>query len=127
MTVDWSTQEDDWNLVCLGTNSTRANWVHLNDNASTGKTLGAAGTTTYYYTAFNDLSFTNSNAGGSGLTILGTVYLYIPSGKTITCTGANASGTIGAGAGDSSPQAATLPTAAMAPTAATHISILKPG
>ena len=99
VTVDWSTQEDDWNLVCLGTNSTRANWVHLNDNASTGKTLGAAGTTTYYYTAFNDLSFTNSNAGGSGLTILGTVYLYIPSGKTITCTGANASGTIGAGAG----------------------------
>ena len=87
VTVDWSTQEDDWNLVCL------------NDNASTGKTLGAAGTTTYYYTAFNDLSFTNSNAGGSGLTILGTVYLYIPSGKTITCTGANASGTIGAGAG----------------------------
>ena len=51
VTVDWSTQEDDWNLVCLGTNSTRANWVHLNDNASTGKTLGAAGTTTYYYTA----------------------------------------------------------------------------
>ena len=98
VTVDWSTQEDDWNLVCLGTNSTRANWVHLNDNASTGKTLGAAGTTTYYYTAI-DRTFTNSNAGGSGLTILGTVYLYIPSGKQITCTGANASGATGAGAG----------------------------
>ena len=98
VSVDWTTQEDDWNLVCLRTNSTRADWVHLADNASTGKTLGAAGTTTYYYTAM-DRFFTNSNAGGSGLTILGTVYLYIPSGKTITCTGANASGTIGAGAG----------------------------
>ena len=98
VTVDWSTQEDDWNLVCLRTNSTRADWVHLTDNSSTGKTLGAAGTTTYYYTAI-DRTFTNSNAGGSGLTILGTVYLYIPSGKQITCTGANASGATGAGAG----------------------------
>ena len=98
VTLDWTTQEDDWNLVCLRTNSTRANWVHLADNSTAGKTLGAAGTTTYYYTAF-DRTFSNSNAGGSGLTILGTVYLYIPSGKTITCTGAHASGTTGGGAG----------------------------
>ena len=48
VTVDWSTQEDDWNLVCLRTNSTRANWVHLADNSTSGKTLGAEGTTTYY-------------------------------------------------------------------------------
>ena len=98
VTLDWTTQEDDWGLICLQTNSTRANWVHLADDSTVGKTLGAAGTTTYYYTAF-DRTFSNSTAGGSGLTILGTVYLYIPSGKTITCTGANASGTIGAGAG----------------------------
>ena len=98
VTLDWTTQEDDWNLVCLRTNSTRADWVHLADNSTSGKTLGAAGTTTYYYTAF-DRTFTNSNAGGSGLTILGTVYLYIPNGKTITCTGHNASGTTGGGAG----------------------------
>ena len=98
VTLDWSTQENDWNLVCLRTNSTRANWVHLADNSTAGKTLGAAGTTTYYYTAF-DRTFSNLTAGGSGLTILGTVYLYIPSGKTITCTGANANGTTGGGAG----------------------------
>ena len=98
VSVDWTTQENDWGLICLQTGSTRADWVHLADNASTGKTLGAVGTTTYYYTAA-DRTFTNSNAGGSGLTILGTVYLYIPSGKTITCTGAHASGTTGAGAG----------------------------
>ena len=98
VTIDWTTQENDWNLVCLRTNSTRANWVHLADNSTSGKTLGAAGTTTYYYTAF-DRTFSNSNAGGSGLTILGTVYLYIPSGKTITCTGANATAPTGGGAG----------------------------
>jgi len=98
VTVDWSTQEGDWDMICLQTMTTRAEWVHLTDNASTGKTLGAPGTTTYYYTAA-DRTFTNSNAGGSGLTIRGTVYLYIPSGKTITCTGHNASGAIGGGAG----------------------------
>ena len=98
VTIDWTTQEDDWSLICLRTGTTRANWVHLADNSTSGKTLGAAGTTTYYYTAF-DRTFSNSNAGGSGLTILGTVYLYIPSGKTITCTGANGSGAIGGGAG----------------------------
>ena len=98
VTVDWSTQEDDWSLICLRTGTTRANWVHLADGSTKGKTLGAAGTTTYYYTAA-DRTFTNSNAGGSGLTILGTVYLYIPSGKTITCTGANATAPTGGGAG----------------------------
>ncbi|MBR1520243.1 MAG: hypothetical protein IJ635_03290 [Bacteroidaceae bacterium] len=98
VTLNWTTQEDDWNLVCLRTNSTRADWVHLADGSTKGKTLGAAGTTTYYYTAF-DRTFSNSNAGGSGLTILGTVYLYIPSGKTITCTGANATAPTGGGAG----------------------------
>ena len=98
VTVDWTTQEDDWSLICLRTGTTRADWVHLADGGTMGRTLGAAGTTTYYYTAF-DRTFTNLTAGGSGLTILGTVYLYIPSGKTITCTGANASGTTGGGAG----------------------------
>ena len=98
VTLDWTTQENDWGLICFQTGSTRADWVHLADNSTSGKTLGAAGTTTYYYTAF-DRTFTNSNAGGSGLTILGTVYLYIPSGKTITCTGTHASGATGAGAG----------------------------
>ena len=98
VTVDWTTQEGDWDMICLQTMTTRAEWVHLADGGTMGKTLGAPGTTTYYYTAA-DRTFTNSNAGGSGLTILGTVYLYVPSGKTITCTGANASGATGGGAG----------------------------
>ena len=98
VTVDWTTQEGDWDNICLQTGSTRANWVHLADGSITGRTLGAAGATTYYYTAA-DRTFTNINAGGSGLTIQGTVYLYIPTGVTLTCTGANASGAIGGGAG----------------------------
>jgi len=99
VTFDWTTQENDWGLICLQTGSTRADWVYLADGSITGRTLGAPGTTTYYYTAF-DRTFTNINAGGSGLTILGTVYLYIPSGKTITtCTGANATAPTGGGAG----------------------------
>ena len=97
--MEWtSLQEDDWGMVCLLTQTSHANWTLLTDGSQTGMTLGEAGKTTYYYTMI-DRFFTNSNAGGSGLTILGTVYLYIPSGKQITCTGAHASGTTGGGAG----------------------------
>ena len=89
-----------WELVYRQTNTTSAYWTALNAGSSTGYTIGTAGTTTYYY-ATGDLSFTNSTVGGSGLTIRGTVYLYIPSGKTVRCTGAKANdtGITGGGAG----------------------------
>ena len=87
-----------WDEMCFQTNTSRSDWTALPFGTHTGITIGTAGTTTYYI-ATGDRSFTNSNAGGSGLTILGTVYLYIPSGQTITCTGAHARGTTGAGAG----------------------------
>ena len=87
-----------WEEVYSLTGTTSANWTAINAGSSTGKTLGTAGTTTYYYAAGN-ISFTNSNAGGSGLTIKGTVYIYLPSGVTVTCTGANANGQTGGGAG----------------------------
>ena len=89
-----------WELVYRQTKTTSANWTALNAGSSTGYTIGTAGTTTYYY-ATGNLSFTNSTVGGSGLTILGTVYLYIPSGKTVRCTGtkANDDGITGGGAG----------------------------
>ena len=90
--------QDNWDVVYRLTQTTSANWTALSAGSTTGRTLGSAGNTTYYY-ASDNLSFTNSTAGGSGLTILGTVYLYIPSGSTLTCTGANASGQTGAGAG----------------------------
>ena len=89
-----------WELVYRQTKTTSANWTALNAGSSTGYTIGTAGTTTYYY-ATGNLSFTNSTVGGSGLTIRGTVYLYIPSGKTVRCTGAKANdaGITGGGAG----------------------------
>ena len=87
-----------WEEVYAMTNTTSANWTALTEGSTTGKTLGTAGTTTYYYTDAS-LTFSNSTAGGSGLTILGNVYLYLPQGVTVTCTGANASGQTGAGAG----------------------------
>ena len=87
-----------WEEVYAMTNTTSSNWTALDAGSTTGQTLGSAGTTTYYYVNSN-LTFTNSSVGGSGLTILGTVYLYVPQGVTVTCTGANASGQTGAGAG----------------------------
>ena len=90
--------QTSWDEVYAMTETKAADWTQLNAGSTTGKTLGAAGATTYYY-ADASLSFTNSTAGGSGLTILGTVYLYVPQGVTVTCTGANANGTTGAGAG----------------------------
>ena len=90
--------ENEWDAVCWQTQTTQADWTLLDAASTTGKTLGAAGTTTYYRIAQN-LNFSNTNAGGSGLTVQGTVYLYIPSGLTLTSTGANASGLTGAGAG----------------------------
>ena len=89
---------DEWDAVYTMTQTTSSNWTALDAGSTTGKTLGSANATTYYY-ATDNLSFTNTIAGGSGLTIRGTVYLYVPEGKTVTCTGANASGLTGGGAG----------------------------
>ena len=90
--------QDSWEAVYAMTQTTAANWTAMEAGSTTGRTLGTAGTTTYLY-ATGNLSFTNSTAGGSGLTIKGTVYLYVPQGVTVTCTGANANGQTGAGAG----------------------------
>ena len=87
-----------WEEVYAMTGTTSANWTALTEGSTSGKTIGSQGNTTYYYTTI-DLSFTNNMAGGSGLTIEGTVYLYVPQGVTVTCTGADASGRTGAGAG----------------------------
>ncbi len=95
---DWTDQENDWDKICFQTKTTQANWTLLTEVSNMGTTLGKAGTTTYYYTMM-DRTFTNITPGGSGLTIQGTVYLYIPARLQITCTGADASGATGAGAG----------------------------
>lgn len=84
-----------------------AAWTALTEGSTTGMTLGAADATTYYYMTEN-LTFSNNTAGGSGLTIQGTVYIYIPSGVTLTATGADGEGTTGGGAGILVPSGTTL-------------------
>ena len=90
--------QEEWGMVCQQTNTSQSQWCALLPGNRKGATIGIAGTTTYYF-ATGDCSFTGVNAGSSGLTIKGTVYIYVPQGMTITCTGTHASGTTGAGAG----------------------------
>jgi hypothetical protein len=95
--------QTEWDQVYLLTQTTSANWTPINAGSTDGYVLGTSGTTTYYYITSN-LNFTNNRTdnggnGNSGIKIQGTVYLYIPSGKTLNCTGANADGRTGAGAG----------------------------
>ena len=87
-----------WESAFSQSQTTSTTWEALSTGSTTGKTLGESGTTKYYYLQ-ESLTFTNTNAGGSGLTIKGTVYLYIPYGLKIDCVGADASGATGAGAG----------------------------
>ena len=98
LTLTTQAWADEWATVYMQTQTKQSDWTALNAGSTTGRTLGSAGNTTYYYVT-GSLSFTNSTAGGSGLTIQGTVYLYIPTSVTLTCTGANADGQTGAGAG----------------------------
>ena len=90
--------QSSWDEVYAITQTNSANWTQLTEESTTGKTLGTANATTYYY-ADTNLTFSNSTVSGSGLTILGTVYFYVPDGVTVTCTGAHANGQMGGGAG----------------------------
>lgn len=80
-------------------------WQALSGTSSTGMSLAAG-----YYVVTQNATFSNSTAGGSGLTIAdgATVHIYIPAGFTLTCKGANASGVTGAGAGIHVPATATV-------------------
>ena len=91
-------QANSWESVYTQEQTTADDWTVLSEGSTTGKTLGGTNTTTYYRLT-KSLNFTNTNAGGSGLTIKGTVYLYLPWGVSITCVGHDAVGTTGAGAG----------------------------
>ena len=91
-------QVSSWEAVYTQTQTSSDSWTKLSAGSTSGQTLGSGGTTTYYYID-RSLNFTNSNPGGSGLKIQGTVYLYLPAGVNITCVGANANGATGAGAG----------------------------
>ena len=64
-------------------------WNKLPSPGTAGATIGVAGTTTYYHVSTNTSYDASAKTDGtSGLIIKGTVYLFIPSGVTLTCIGA---------------------------------------
>ena len=79
-------------------------------NITQGSTGGYTMTDGNTYVIQNSVSFSNSTAGGSGMSVAdnATVVLYVPAGVTLTARGANGSGRTGGGAGIRVPQTATL-------------------
>ena len=79
-------------------------------NVTEGSTSGYTMTDGNTYVIQNSVSFSNSTAGGSGMTVEdgATVVIYVPTGVTLTATGANGSGQTGGGAGIRVPETATI-------------------
>jgi len=92
-------QSAGWDAVYAQTQTDTDDWTAITAGSTTGMTLGASGTTTYYYVKGSYNFGSATNYGVSGLKIQGTVYLYIPTGLTINCVGGHANGATGAGAG----------------------------
>lgn len=80
--------------------------IHITEGSSSGYEMVDGNT----YVIDNSVSFTNSMAGGSGITIASnaTVVVFIPSNVTLTAIGAAGSGRIGGGAGIRVPETSTL-------------------
>lgn len=97
-------ESSGWDAIYTQTQFNSHEWEAITESTTQGKILGGGSSTTKYYYVTKSLSFTNNRTdnggnGNSGLKIQGTVYLYVPTGITITCEGANADGRTGAGAG----------------------------
>lgn len=99
------TKPEDWGQILTATSA----WTHITAGSTTGFELADD----YYYVSEN-LTFSNTlssgNGQGSGMYVREgkTVYLYIPGGVTLTTTGADASNTVGGGAGILVPSTSTL-------------------
>lgn len=75
-----------------------------------GSTIGYTMTDGNTYVIQNSVSFSNTTAGGSGISVEdgATVVVYVPTGVALTATGANGSGQTGGGAGIRVPETSTL-------------------
>ncbi len=80
--------------------------INITEGSTSGYTMTGGNT----YIVQKSVSFSNSTAGGSGMSVAAnaTVVLYAPAGITLTATGANGSGTTGGGAGIRVPSTSTL-------------------
>lgn len=83
-----------------------ADVVNISSGSSSGYTMSNGNT----YVINNSVSFSNSTAGGNGITVAdnATVVIYVPTNVTLTAKGANGSGQTGGGAGIYVPSTATL-------------------
>ena len=100
---NWAMAQNGWEALKTQEQTISPEWEKISESSTDGKVLGSAGVTSYYCVT-KTLNFTNDRTdnggkGNSGMKILGTVYLYLPAGVSITCRGANADGRTGAGAG----------------------------
>lgn len=79
-------------------------------NITQGSTSGYTMTDGNTYIIQDSVTFSNSTAGGSGISVEdeATVVIFVPSNVTLTAIGANGSGQIGGGAGIRVPETATL-------------------
>ena len=93
-------------VVCSVCAKINAAVITITEGSTTGYTMTDGNT----YVVQNSVSFSNSTAGGSGMSVAdgATVVLYVPAGVVLTATGANGSGQIGGGAGIHVPETATL-------------------
>ena len=92
--------------ACMFSWQLHADVINITQGSTSGYTMTDGNT----YVVQDSVTFSNSTAGGSGMTVEdgATVVLYVPVGVTLTATGANGSGQIGGGAGIRVPESATL-------------------
>ena len=92
--------------MCVVSWQLQAGVVNITQGSTSGYTMTDGNT----YVIQNSVSFSNSTAGGSGMSVAdnATVVLYVPAGVTLTARGANGSGRTGGGAGIRVPQTATF-------------------
>ena len=92
--------------LCVVSWQLQAGVVNITQGSTSGYTMTDGNT----YVVQNSVTFSNSTAGGSGMSVADNamVVLYIPAGVTLTARGANGSGRTGGGAGILVPETATL-------------------
>ena len=93
-------------VACLVGTRINAAVITITEGSTSGYTMTDGNT----YIIQDSVSFSNSIAGGSGMSVEenATVVLYVPDGVELTAIGANGSGQIGGGAGIHVPETATL-------------------
>lgn len=72
--------------------ASNATGTELTGNTGGGVTLSGTASNPGIYYITKDVTYGSSSSGKNGLIISGTVYLYIPAGKTLTVYGGNGSG-----------------------------------